>query len=390
MVLAEDVRDMNGRRLLAAGTSLTEKGLQVLKTWGITDVRIDPARERIETEAARDGSEETGRETRELFASAGLANPLMQELFEQSLLVRETRPYDRFLPRHAETAVLDRGTLPRSAIAVAEMGEYAALPEVYHHILAVINDQYSSTIDISDAVTKDPSFTSRLLKLANSSFYALKNSVDTVSKAVSIIGTRQLGTLALGISVSRSLFVMQNDDSSMIEFWRHSVATAIAARTLAIFLKEKNTERFFIGGLLHDIGKPLLYSRQRDTVCHIDDLCRAHGLNQFTVEKNLLGFTHADVGREVCRRMSLPENLLAMITDHHEVAASLRPFEAAVIHLADIISNGVKKGSSGEPFVPSLQPAALEQLVLQPSAVAVVVRQVETHAEEISRIMLNG
>jgi putative nucleotidyltransferase with HDIG domain len=389
MVLAEDVRDMNGRRLLSAGTALTEKGLQVLKTWGVTDVRIDPAEDRKETDEAHPETEETGRETRELFESAGRRNPLMQELFEQSVQVRGTRPYDRFLPRHDGAAVLDRGSLPRSAAAVAEMGEYTALPEVYHHILSIINDQYSSTIDISDAVTKDPSFTSRLLKLANSSFYALKNSVDTVSKAVSIIGTRQLGTLALGISVSRSLFVLQSDDRSMIEFWRHSVATAIAARTLAIFLKEKNTERFFIGGLLHDIGKPLLYSRQRDTVCHIDDLCRAHGLNQFTVEKNLLGFTHADVGREVCRRMSLPENLLAMITDHHDVGSSLRPFEAAVIHLADIIANGVKKGSSGEPFVPALQPAAEEQLVLQPSAIAVVVRQVETHAEEISRIMLN-
>ena len=269
------------------------------------------------------------------------------------------------------------------------MGEFSSLPEVYNHILSIINDERSSAIDISDAITKDPSFTSRLLNLANSSFYALQNSVDTVSKAVSIIGTRQLGTLALGISLTRSFFKSGENNSSLTEFWRHSIATAIAARTLAIYLKEKNTERYFIGGLLHDIGKLLLYTRLQDAVYYIDMVCHSHSILQFNAEQSILGFSHADIGRELCRKLNMPENLLAMITDHHNVAESLRPFEASIIHFADIIVNGIKKGSSGELFVPPLQDAARKYLTLKPAVVETVVHQVETHSEEITEIMLN-
>lgn len=386
-MLAQDVRDMNGRKLLAAGTDIDTKSLQILQTWGISEVEIETSG----PEAAPTPAEgkPLPAELIKLFSIIDTGHPLVAALREQSLMIRSSREYDSFIHVPDQIPPLNRNSLPRSAAAVAETADFPALPEVYHHILEVINNPRSSTLDISDAITKDPSFTSRILKLANSSFYAMRNSIDTVSKAVSIIGTRQLGTLALGISISRSLFSSQGQDSSMAAFWRHSVGTAIAARTLAIFLKEKNTERFFIGGLLHDIGKLLLYNQLKETVYHIDALSRSHTLNQFAVEQNLLGFTHADVGREICERMSLPENLHSMISDHHDVADSLRGFEASIIHLADIIVNGIKKGSSGELFVPALQPAAMEHLLLEPSTIDIVVRQVETHGEEIARIMFD-
>lgn len=389
MVLAQDVRDMNGRKLLAAGTDINQKSLQILQTWGISEVEIENSAAAEAEDSAADSGTPVPEEVQELFSLIDTSHPLIAALREQSVQVRSYREYDSFLHLPEQIPPLNRNSLPRSAAAVAETAEFPALPEVYQHILEVINNPRSSTLDISDAITKDPSFTSRILKLANSSFYAMRNSIDTVSKAVSIIGTRQLGTLALGISISRSLFSSQSHDSSLAEFWRHSVAAAIAARTLAIFLKEKNTERFFIGGLLHDIGKLLLYNQLKETVYHIDALSRSHKLNQFAVEQNLLGFTHADVGREICQRMSLPENLHSMVSDHHNVAESLRGFEASVIHLADIIVNGVKKGSSGEAFVPALQAAAVEHLDLEPSTIDIVVRQVESHGEEIARIMFD-
>ncbi|WP_319560003.1 HDOD domain-containing protein [Marispirochaeta sp.] len=389
MVLAEDVHDMYGRRLLTAGSVINEKNLDILKTWGISDVAVTIESKIAVGTQGQEEAEPVPEESLELFSTVDRNDPLMREIWRQSLSIRSKRSYDRFLRNTKEAAPPQRNSLPSSPAAIVEMGEYSTLPEIYNYILTVIYDERSSAIDISDAITKDPSFTSRLLKLANSSFYALKNSVDTVSKAVSIIGTRQLGTLALGISISRSFFITGENDASLTEFWRHSIATAIAARTLAIFLKEKNTERYFIGGLLHDIGKLLLYTRLHDAVYYIDAICRSHSINQCTAERSILGFTHADVGRALCQKLNLPENLLAMITDHHSVAESLRPFEATVIHFADIIVNGIKKGSSGELFVPPLQDAAREYLVLKPAAIDAVVRQVETHSEEITEIMLH-
>ncbi|ORC34904.1 hypothetical protein B4O97_11240 [Marispirochaeta aestuarii] len=390
MVLAEDVHDMYGRRLLTAGCVINEKNLEILKTWGISDVCVTvESKIALGIQHTEKKNEPVSGESLELFSLVDRNDPLIREIWQQSISIRSKRPYDRFLKNTKEVAPPQRNSLPANPAAIIEMGEFTALPEVYNHILSVINDERSSAIDISDAVTKDPSFTSRLLNLANSSFYALKNSVDTVSKAVSIIGTRQLGTLALGISISRSFFKRGENDASLTEFWRHSIATAIAARTLAIFLKEKNTERYFIGGLLHDIGKLLLYTRLHDAVYYIDTICRSHSLTQFTAERSILGFSHSDIGRELCLKLNMPENLLAMITDHHSVAESLRPFEATIIHFADIIVNGIKKGSSGELYVPPLQEAAREYLSLKPAAIDAVVRQVETHSEEITEIMLH-
>ena len=389
MVLAEDVRDMNGRRLLSAGCSINDKCLHILKTWGILDVMISASADAQNAPDDLEVADEDQSESREIFSLMDRKNPLIQELWKRSLEIHRQRGYSRFSEPHSEPEPPSRTTLPVSADAVIETGEFATLPEVYYRILDVINDEKSSTIEISDVITKDPSFTSRLLNLANSSFYALKNSVDTVSKAVSIIGTRELGTLAIGISVSRSLLHTRKHDYALLEFWRHCVATAIAARTLAIFLKEKNTERFFIGGLMHDMGKILLYSQLQESIHYINFLSRKHKMNLHNAEKSLLGFTHADVGDRLCRKLNLPENLHSMIGDHHNVARSPRPFEASIIHFADIIANGIRMGTSGEPFIPPVQPEALEYLQISPSAVGAVISQIETNTGEIAGIMLD-
>ncbi len=392
MILAEDVRDMNGRRLLSAGSSINDKCLHILNTWGILDVMIKPVISGTEAppgELAEIEEDENQQEISELFSLISREDPLIQELWRKSLEAHGSRGYSHFLEYTEEPAPLQRSTLPASPDAVIETAEFTTLPEVYHHILEVINNEKSSTMDISDVITKDPSFTSRILNLANSSFYALKNSVDTVSKAVSIIGTRELGTLALGITISRSLLRTKQNDYSLLEFWRHSVATAIAARTLAIFLKEKNTERYFIGGLLHDMGKLLLYSRLREGIYYLDFLSRKHRMNLHSTEKSILGFTHADVGSQLCVKWNLPENLHSMIGDHHNVARSMRSYEATIIHFADIIANSIKKGTSGEPFIPPVQRESREFLQISPSAVAAIVSQIENNTDEIAGIMLH-
>ena len=97
------------------------------------------------------------------------------------------------------------------------------LSHVFMRINQLIDDPDSSMADIARAVSQDPSFTVRLLRVANSSFYGFSSSIDTVDKAVSVIGTGRIRSLALSMSVASSFAGLPNDLVSMDNFWRHSL-----------------------------------------------------------------------------------------------------------------------------------------------------------------------
>jgi len=113
------------------------------------------------------------------------------------------------------------------------VGELVTLPDIFIRINQLVENQNCSTADIAQAVSQDPAFTIRLLRVANSSFYGFSTTIDTVSKAVSIIGTSQIRNLALSTAVANSFSGMPNRLVSMENFWRHSLYCGLAARKLA-------------------------------------------------------------------------------------------------------------------------------------------------------------
>ena len=107
------------------------------------------------------------------------------------------------------------------------------LPDVYIRINQLVENPDSTTADIASAVSRDPSFTVRLLRVANSPFYGFSTTVDTVPKAVSVIGTGQVRNLALATAVASAFAGLPNELVSMENFWRHSLFCALTARGLA-------------------------------------------------------------------------------------------------------------------------------------------------------------
>ena len=135
------------------------------------------------------------------------------------------------------------------------------LPDVFVRINQLVENHNSSIVEIANAVNLDPSFTVRLLRVANSSFYGFTSSIDTVSKAVSIIGTSQIRNLALSTVVADSFTGLPNALVSMENFWRHSLYCRLAAGKLAKFAGKCDAEAVFTAGLLHDIGELVIFNR---------------------------------------------------------------------------------------------------------------------------------
>ena len=215
------------------------------------------------------------------------------------------------------------------------------LPHVFVRINQLIENPDSTTEDIAKAVNLDPSFTARLLRVANSSFYGFPASIDTVSKAVSVIGTSQIRNLALSTAIASSFAGLPNTLVSMDNFWRHSLYCALAARNLAMLSGKCDAEAVFTAGLLHDIGELVIFNRlpEQAKAALLLVLDSADELAIYQAEQKIIGFDHAQVGAELARQWKLPPMLQECIAFHHDIhAAKLYPRETALVHIANILA----------------------------------------------------
>ncbi len=258
----------------------------------------------------------------------------------------------------------------------------SSLPEIYFKINEVLNDPNSSFADIADVISVDTSLSARLLKIVNSPFYGFPSEIDSISHAVSIVGTRPLRDLALATTVISYFKGIPQDQMDMNSFWRHGITCGIAARAIAIYNREVNPELFFLAGILHDIGRLILFEKLPDAAEKI--MARFKGGNKplYQVEKEILGFDHTEIGAALLETWGLPESLREIIAFHHDPLQSTRyGFEASIIHMGDIFSKSMESGSSGDPYIPPLQPESWDQLEMETSVLPFLWNQVETQYE---------
>lgn len=264
----------------------------------------------------------------------------------------------------------------------------STLPGVYLRLASVVSDPRSSAADVGRVIADDPGLTARLLKLVNSAMYGFPSKIETVSHAISIVGTAQLQDLALATSVIRLFANVPQSLVTMESFWRHSVACGVTARALAARRRESNVERYFVAGLLHDIGRPVMYMQIPDEARLAVTQSRETGRPLFEVEHAVLGFDHSHVGAALLDQWKLPPSLREPVAHHHFPARSQRfPLEAAVVHIADLIANALRFGTSGEPGVPQLAPGAWEATGLTPGVLADVMQEAETHYEAAVQVI---
>ncbi len=241
--------------------------------------------------------------------------------------------------------------------------DIASLPDIFFKVNEMVEDPYCSASDIGDVIKSDAPFTARLLKLVNSPFFGFPSRIDTVSRAITVIGTRELRDLILATSVVKNFTGIPADLVTMDQFWRHSIYCGLLARIIATHCREVNLERFFVAGLLHDIGSLLIYRKLPELARETLNRANYNGQVLHQAEREVLGFDHADVGGELLRTWRLPESLIEGIAFHHAPErATHHPREAAITHLANIIVTAIELGHHGP--VPPLEQRAWDLLGL--------------------------
>lgn len=272
---------------------------------------------------------------------------------------------------------------------VKSCGDLASLPSVYERLSAVIRNRKATANDIGKVVSEDPSLTARLLRLVNSAFFGFPSKIETISRAVMVVGTDQLRDLCLATSVIHMFDGIKKQVIDMQAFWKHSLSTGVAARALAKIHKENNVERFFVAGLLHDIGRLILYVKSGDEMADLIQRSRTENLLLDQLENEFFGYDHCQVGGALITEWNLPESLNAAVLFHHDPSQTKKfTMEALYIHFADIIANALEMGTSGGYFVPPPHTELFQKLNLKVEQIPFLLTEIKDQAEEAVKAIL--
>jgi len=392
MVLADDLRSPQGRLLLPAGTELSQRHLTICKIWGVVEADIrDIEPEEVESRSLQQVDPEFLDRARALirrrFSRADTTHPFVRELARQTVLQITQRGE---LPEEAPRAPELREAPPEAPPDIEELlqkqEELASLPDIFHHIVEAVNNPRSSAAFVADVISKDVGLSARLLRIVNSPLFGLGQKVDTLSRAVALVGSNQLTSLAMGVSVISMFRDVPPEFLDMQLFWQHSVRCGVWARLLAGQLRLPNEERAFLAGLLHDVGRLVMLKNAPATSCAVlAGVAPGTGL-AFELEREHFGYDHAQLGRRLLESWNFPEELVRGVGGHHSPvdAADGPNAEASLVHVADITAHAFQEESGGPmDFVPLLDAEAWDVLGLNKNAIAPLKPQADHQLHEV-------
>ncbi len=279
----------------------------------------------------------------------------------------------------------------RALRLVDGVSDLIALPEVSLKVNELVDDPTSSAADMAQVISLDAAITAKLLKVANSSFYRFPSKIDTVSRAVTIIGTRELRFLVLASSAVRSFDKINNKNIDIASFWRHSVYTAVVARLLATKCNILHKERLFVCGLLHDVGRLVMSHRIPDLVQVMQYRAETANIPRYKAEQSVYEIDHALVGAELLKSWGLPESLQEAIKHHHEPEkATDFMLETSIVHIANSLGKLGELGGTDLSQCPMISPVAWEVTKLSPEVVESVLQEARAQFLEALLLFLPG
>ncbi len=261
-------------------------------------------------------------------------------------------------------------------------------PLIYQRLNEAINHPRTSIQQIARIISEDQGLTARLLKLANSPLFGF-NKVDSIQRAATLLGTREIRDLALAVTLVANLRKVDLKDEQLLNnHWRHSISCAIVARNIAFYLREPGVERFFVAGMLHNIGRLVLCLRQPEEIKSTFRQGMTSHLPLHLIEQQIFGFDHAALGALLLETWNVPATITRMVAWHHQPTGThLSGKDAGVIHLADLVCQALGWGPDpGIPVTP-LDLKAWEMLNLPIKALDAVISQSEPQLVEIMKIL---
>ncbi len=388
MILGEDIVTKEGRLLFLKNQVLTQKEIRTLKMWGITEINVLPKMEK-EPEPHPELTDHRARQFLDhWFQYNDASNPVIstlydicldrlgKNLFEISSLLGQTRSKEILAGAEEITPIKDIHGLLNDRLKLP------ALPTIFAEINEAVQNPRCSGKDIAAIVSKDPSLSATLLKIVNSAYYGFSEKVESLQFAAMALGTRQVGSLALGVTVVNYFKGISDKRINMQSFWRHSVACAITAKTLAAHVSGVAPERVFIGGLLHDIGRLVFLTAFPDAYNLIFSKAQTPGVFLYQAEPLSFGCSHARFGGMLAESWNFSNGISQLILHHHDDFKSIPPVEIAVVSFSNWLVNAIGIGFSGENELPALNMRAWKAMMISKNILKSIIMQIDRQVVE--------
>ncbi|PKV44948.1 putative nucleotidyltransferase with HDIG domain [Janthinobacterium sp. 61] len=269
---------------------------------------------------------------------------------------------------------------------VRQIQELPSLPVVVLELLSSMDQDDTDVHVLAQKIELDQALAAKTLRIANSSFYGMQSKVTSIPQAVSVLGFHSIRTVVTACALTSS-FAPAAGGFDFQAFWRHSLATAIAARLLAPHLGV-NPETAFTAGLLHDLGTLVLVTRFPAEHALVRSYRQAHDCQMAEAELAVIGIDHAQVGSALAAYWKFPEAIQQAVADHYAIDRLEAGGLPLAVHMANAIALALDLAGVDDALVPPLSPAVWRNLALDEQAWLALLRQTEHTFDEMSRIML--
>ncbi len=269
---------------------------------------------------------------------------------------------------------------------IQEITGLISLPEIYLKVRRLMQDETAEIDDFAQVVIIDPNLSTQVLKMVNSAYFGYPEPVDSITRAINMIGLEELHNLVLGASAMSSLD-LPNDILPLKPFWHNSLYTGVLTQQLALKLGLERSDRLFIAGLLHEIGHLVLCAKMPDHAREAIRQSVQSGEPLHEIQQRMLGCHYGDIGAMLLGTWQLPEEFQALVRSHPvPMSAPDNWLETTLLHLAHAYAGQVTPTPVDADELIEPEPRLLVELMQSQINEAVVTARIVS--QQIGRSLL--
>jgi putative nucleotidyltransferase with HDIG domain len=232
---------------------------------------------------------------------------------------------------------LDGSEREKLRASVESILKVYTIPVILKKVLEVVADERASVSDLVEVIQHDQALSSKIVATANTAFYGFRRNISSIPGAAMTLGFNMVRSLAVSVSVFRG---SSGDHAFLRELWQHSFETALVTSLIAERTGLVKKEDAFLAGLIHDLGRAILYQIHGEKYLRVAGDASEDGLSE--KEAAAFGAAHSLVGAWFVEKYRFPKECVLAIERHHEPekcdgGKTARDI-ASMVHLADLLS----------------------------------------------------